>query len=346
MAAATDLRKNKNIGASNDMLCFCFMQQALYRINFSSEGNKMLDLEKDCRVAVVQCAPVMFDKDATLAKCIDLIKQAGTGGAQLIVLPELIIPCYPYGMIFGFTVGSRQEEGRADWKRYYDGSIVVPGAETDALGEAAREVNAYVSIGISERDAVSGTLYNSNIIFAPDGSIAALHRKLKPTGAERFVWGDADKAYFPVVASPWGPLGNLICWESYMPLARVALYQKGVTILISCNTNDNPEWQATIQHIALEGRCYYINCDQFFTKDMYPADLHAQDEVAKLPELVCRGGSCVIDPYGHYVTEPVWDKEAIIYADLDMDKVPASRMEFDACGHYSRPDVLKLQVKE
>lgn len=183
----------------------------------------MLDLEKNCRVAVVQCSPVMFDKDATLAKCINLIKQAGAGGAQLIVLPELIIPCYPYGMTFGFTVGSRQEEGRADWKRYYDGSIVVPGAETDALGEAAREVNAYVSIGISERDAVSGTLYNSNIIFAPDGSIAALHRKLKPTGAERFVWGDADKAYFPVVASPWGPLGNLICWESYMPLARVAL---------------------------------------------------------------------------------------------------------------------------
>ena len=135
----------------------------------------MLDLEKYCRVAVVQCAPVMLDKGATLAKCIDLIKQAGAGGAQLIVLPELIIPCYPYGMTFGFTVGSRQEEGRADWKRYYDGSIVVPGAETDALEEAAREVNAYVSIGISERDAVSGTLYNSNFIFAPDGSIAALH---------------------------------------------------------------------------------------------------------------------------------------------------------------------------
>ena len=98
----------------------------------------MLDLEKNCRVAVVQCAPIMFDKDATLAKCIDLIKQAGAGGAQLIVLPELIIPCYPYGMTFGFTVGSRQEKGRADWKRYYDGSIVVPGAETDALGQAAR----------------------------------------------------------------------------------------------------------------------------------------------------------------------------------------------------------------
>ena len=306
----------------------------------------MLDLQEKCRVAVVQCAPVMFDKEATLAKCVELIKKAGAEKADLIVLPELIIPCYPYGMTFGFTVGSRQEDGRTDWKRYYDGSIVVPGAETAVLGQAAKEVAAYVSIGISERDAVSGTLYNSNIIFAPDGSIAALHRKLKPTGAERFVWGDADKAYFPVVDTPWGPVANLICWESYMPLARVALYQKGVTILISCNTNDNPEWQATIQHIALEGRCYYINCDQFFTRAMYPKELHAQDEIARLPELVCRGGSCVIDPYGHYVTEPVWDKEEIIYADLDMQKVPASRMEFDPCGHYSRPDVLKLQVDD
>ena len=109
----------------------------------------MQDLQKKCKVAVVQCAPVMFDKEATLAKCVQLIKEAGENAANLIVLPELIIPCYPYGMTFGFTVGSRQEAGRADWKRYYDGSIVVPGAETAALGEAAREAGAYVSIGIS-----------------------------------------------------------------------------------------------------------------------------------------------------------------------------------------------------
>lgn len=306
----------------------------------------MLDLRENCRVAVVQCAPVMFDKEATLAKCLQLIAEAGQNGAELIVLPELLIPCYPFGLTFGFTVGSRNEDGRKDWLRYYEGSIVVPGPETEALAAAAKAAGAYVSIGVSERDAVSGTLYNSNLVFTPEGKLDALHRKLKPTGSERVVWGDANRNYFPVTATPWGLLGNLICWESYMPLARVALYEKGVTLLISCNTNDNPEWQATIQHIALEGRCYYINCDQFFTRAMYPADLASGEEVAKLPELVCRGGSCIIDPFGHYVTEPVWDKEAIIYADLDMTRVPASRMEFDACGHYSRPDVLQLIVKE
>ncbi|MFR2768574.1 MAG: nitrilase-related carbon-nitrogen hydrolase [Thomasclavelia sp.] len=117
------------------------------------------------------------------------------------------------------------------------------------------------------------------------------------------------KGYFPIMGTPWGNMGSLICWKSYMPLARVALYEKGVTIYISPNTNDNPEWQATIQHIALEGHCYFINADMYFTKDMYPKDLHCQDEIDKLSHIVCRGGSCIVDPYGHYVTEPVWDKE-------------------------------------
>lgn len=306
----------------------------------------MKDLKDTCRVAVVQAAPVMFDKAACVKKAIALIEEAAAKGAELIVFPELFIPCYPYGLTFGFTVGSRKEPGRVDWKLYYDNSILVPGEETALLAAAAKKAGAYVSIGVSERVEESATLYNSNLIFTPEGELAPVHRKLKPTGAERLVWGDGDKGFFPTVDSPWGAVGSLICWESYMPLARTALYQKGVTLYISPNTNDNPEWQSTIQHIAIEGHCYFINCDMFFTRDMYPGELLAQEEIAKLQPTVCRGGSCIIDPFGHYVTEPVWDKEEIIYAELDMQKVPASRMEFDACGHYSRPDALKLIVDD
>ena len=306
----------------------------------------MKDLKDTCRIAVVQCAPVMFDKAASVAKMVELIHQAGENGAELIVFPELIIPCYPYGMTFGYTVGSRNAAGRLDWKRYYDNSMLVPGEETALLGQAAKEVGAYVSIGVSERVEESATLYNTNLMFSPEGELLSVHRKLKPTGAERLVWGDADKHYFPVVDTPWGPMGSLICWESYMPLARVALYEKGITLYIAPNSNDNPEWQDTIKHIAIEGHCYFINADLFFTKEDYPKDLHCPEEIEKLNDIVCRGGSCVVDPYGHYVTEPVWDREEIIYADLDMQKVPASRMEFDACGHYSRPDVLELRVHE
>ena len=305
----------------------------------------MKTLKDTCRIAVVQCAPVMFDKTACTDKVLALTREAAANGAELIVFPELMIPGYPYGMTFGFTVGSRGADGRKDWKLYYDNSILVPGEETERMAQAARETGAYLSVGVSERDAVSGTLYNTNLVFSPDGEMT-VHRKLKPTGSERVVWGDADKHYFPVTDSPWGPIGSLICWESYMPLARVALYEKGVTLYISPNTNDNEEWQSTIRHIAIEGHCYFINCDMYFTRDMYPKDLHCPEEIQNLNGIVCRGGSCVIDPYGHAVTETVWDREAIIYADLDMQKVPASRMEFDACGHYSRPDVLELRVHE
>ena len=306
----------------------------------------MRDIRPNCKIAVVQAAPVMFSAAASAEKAAALIAEAAAGGSELIVFPELFIPGYPYGMTFGFTVGSRTAPGREDWKLYCDNSIVVPGPETELLSAAARAAGAYVSIGVSERDAVTGTLYNSNLIFLPDGSLAPVHRKLKPTGSARVVWGDADRGSFPVVDTPWGPMGSMICWESYMPLARVALYEKGVSLYISANTNDNPEWQATAQHIALEGRCYFINADLFFTRSMYPAGLNAQDEIARLPELVCRGGSCVIDPFGHYVTEPVWDREAIIFADLDMTRVPAAKMELDCVGHYARPDVLHFSIED
>ena len=250
-------------------------------------------------------------------------------------------------MNFGFSTGQRNAAGRADWKRYYEASILVPGPETDALGAAAKAANAWVSIGVSERDAVTGTLYNSNLIFSPDGAIVSAHRKLKPTGSERVIWGDADRGFFPMAETPWGPVASLICWESYMPLARVALYQKGLTIYLSPNTNDNPEWQDTIKHIAIEGKCFFVNSDMLITKESYPKDLQTYErDVAPLPEKICRGGSCVVDPYGHYLTEPVWDEEAVILADLDMRQVYASRMEHDPCGHYARPDMLELRVKD
>lgn len=305
----------------------------------------MKDLNSRCKIALVQAEPVMFDKENGLNKTLKLIYEAANQNVDLIVFPELFIPGYPIGLNFGFSMGKRTENGRSDWKKYYDASLVAGGTEFEQLAQAAKDTNTYISLGFSERDAVNGTLYNSNVIFEPDGTYK-VHRKLKPTGTERVVWGDANKDYFPITDTPWGPVGSLICWESYMPLARVALYQKGVTIYISPNTNDNPEWQATIQHIAIEGKCYFINADMLVRKSSYPKDLSETDAIDKLPDIVCRGGSCIIDPYGHYLTEPVWDKEAIIYAELDMQLTEACKMEHDPVGHYARPDVLELIVHE
>ena len=298
------------------------------------------------RLAVVQAAPIMFDKEKTTEKAIDLIRKAASKGAEMIVFPESFIPAYPYGMTFGFTIGARTAEGREDWKVYYDNSVVVPGRETDMIGKAAKEAGAYVSIGITERDSVNTSLYCTNLIFSPDGEIVAKHRKIKPTGAERYVWADGYEGYFPIAETPWGKAGTLICWENYMILARAALYEKGISIYLAPNTNDNPEWQDTMKHIAIESHCYVINADMFVTKDMYPATLKCQDEIAKIPETVIRGGSSIIDPYGHYVVEPLWDEEGILIADLDMEQVPKSRMEFDGVGHYVRRDILQLHVNE
>ena len=305
----------------------------------------MKQIADTCRVALVQAEPVMFDAAAGLRKTLRYLEEAASAGAELIVFPELFIPGYPIGMNFGFSMGKRSEKGRRDWKRYYDASLVAGGPELESLAAAAKERKVYLSVGFSERDAVSGTLYNSNALIRPDGT-CQIHRKLKPTGSERLVWGDANRDYFPVMDTPWGPAGSLICWESYMPLARVALYNKGVTLYISPNTNDNPEWQATIRHIAIEGKCFFLNSDMLVRKSSYPRDLETREDVAGLPDMVCRGGSCIVDPYGHYLTEPVWEEETIIYAELDMQMAAASRMEHDAIGHYARPDVLELLVKD
>ncbi len=307
----------------------------------------MKNLQKQLRAAIVQAAPILFNKKATLEKVVRQIQEASAYGAELIVFPESLVPCYPYGLTFGFTVGSRKEEGRKDWKVYYDNAVLIPD-DTVSLAAAAKKARAWVSIGVTERDPVNCSLYCTNLVFSPEGKLASVHRKIKPTGSERYIWADSHvpETYFPVVDTPWGRMGSLICWENYMPLARVALYQKGISLYLAPNTNDNPEWQDTIRHIAIEGHCYVFNVDQYFTRDMYPADLLEQDEIGRLDDIVCRGGSCIIDPYGHCVTEPVWDREAIVYADLDMDKVPMSRMEFDATGHYTRPDILELKVHD
>ena len=146
----------------------------------------MKDLQDICKIAVVQSRPKPFDRDACLAGAVEAIERvAQERPSDLVVLPELLIPGYPHGLTFGFVVGAREPGSRELWKRYYDGSVVVGGPECQALADVARRTGAWVSVGVSERDATSGTLYNSNLVFSPEGRLDALHRKLKPTGAER-----------------------------------------------------------------------------------------------------------------------------------------------------------------
>ncbi|MCE5209174.1 MAG: carbon-nitrogen hydrolase family protein [Chloroflexi bacterium] len=300
------------------------------------------------KAAVVQAAPVLFDRQATLEKACRLIAETETHQPDLILFPESYIPAYPRGLTFGSVVGSRSDVGRKTWQHYWENSVEVPGPLTERLGKAARKAGAYLVMGITERDAAysGGTLFCTMLYFGPDGSLLGKHRKLKPTASERIVWGEGDGSTLTVVDTPFGGLGGLICWENYMPLARMALYAKGVRIYLAPTADSREVWQATLRHIALEGRCFVLGCNQFVTKSMYPADLPGIEDLASQPEIMCRGGSVIISPLGQVLAGPLFDEEGILYADLDMSQVVQSKLDFDVVGHYARPDVFQLKVDE
>ncbi|ANB57219.1 carbon-nitrogen hydrolase family protein [Anoxybacillus sp. B7M1] len=300
------------------------------------------------RVAVVQTASVIMDRKASTEKAISFIQQAGEKGANIVVFPEAFIPAYPRGLSFGTTVGSRSPEGRKDWLRYWENSVPVSSETTEKLGEAARKAGVYLVIGVIERDNESskGTLYCSVLFFGPDGKLLGKHRKLKPTGSERFIWGEGDGSTLPVFDTPYGKIGALICWENYMPLARVAMYAKGIQIYIAPTADSRELWQSTIRHIAAEGRCFVLSCNQYVTKDMYPTDLTCYDDLSSSPEEMCLGGSAIVGPLGEYIKGPVFGKEEMLIADLDLRDIAYSQFDFDVVGHYSRPDVFQLLVNE
>ncbi|WML27248.1 carbon-nitrogen hydrolase family protein [Neobacillus sp. OS1-33] len=306
----------------------------------------MANTNQSVRVAVIQAAPVLMDLNATIGKSVKLIREAGKKGANIVVFPEAFIPAYPRGLSFGTVIGSRTEDGRKDWYRYWENSISVPGEATEILGEAAREAGVYLVMGVIERDSENsgGTLYCSVIFIGPDGLLLGKHRKLKPTAAERIVWGEGDGSTLPVFDTPYGKIGALICWENYMPLARAAMYAQGVQLYITPTADARESWQSTIRHIAMEGRCFVLSCNQYVTKDMYPEDLACYDDLKSAPEVMCNGGSAIVGPLGEYISEPVWGKEDIIIADLDMKQIAYSQFDFDPVGHYARPDVFKLLV--
>ena len=300
------------------------------------------------KVAVVQAAPVLFDREATVDKACRLIAEAAAKGAQLVLFPEAFIPAYPRGLSFGTVVGSRSPQGRLTWQRYWTNAVEIPSPATTALGDAAREAGVYLVMGIIERDSQfsGGTLYCTMLYYGLDGNLLGKHRKLKPTAAERLIWGEGDGSTLTVLDTELGKIGGLICWENYMPLARMAMYGKGVEIYLAPTADQRDSWQATLRHIACEGRCFVLGCNQFVTKEMYPGDLEGIEDLAEQPDVLCRGGSAIVSPLGAYLAGPLFDAEGVLVADLDLAEVTRARFDFDVVGHYARPDVLQLTVNE
>lgn len=293
------------------------------------------------KAAVVQASPVVFDRARTLEKVRVLASDAARNGAQLVLFPEAFVSGYPRGLDFGAVVGSRTDQGREDFRRYWESSVDVPGPAVDDLAETARQNQIYLVIGVVERE--GGTLYCCVLFFAPDGSFLGKHRKIMPTGSERLVWGFGDGSTMPVFDTPLGKLGAVICWENYLPLMRAAMYAKGIQIYCAPTADMRDSWVASMRHIAVEGRCFVLSCNQFNRRRDFPPDyrsIFGEDPDA----VVCRGGSCIVDPFGNFLAGPNMEGEAVLVAEIDRAQIVRGKYDLDVVGHYARPDIFQLQV--
>ena len=286
---------------------------------------------------------MIFDPERTLKKVDSLSTEAARKGARLVLFPEAFVSAYPRGMDFGAVVGSRTDEGREQFHRYWESSIDVPGPAVEALGRTAKKCQIYLVIGVIERH--GGTLYCTVLFFAPEGTYLGKHRKVMPTASERLVWGFGDGSTMPVFDTPLGKLGAVICWENYLPLLRTAMYGKGIELYCAPTADPSDSWIASMRHIAVEGRCFVLSCNQFNRQSDFPPEYGASF-TGDPQGVVTRGGSCIVDPFGNFLAGPNFEGEAILTAEIDRAQIVRGKYDLDVVGHYARPDIFRLQVDE
>ena len=295
------------------------------------------------KAAVVQAGTPLFDTPATLDKVEHYCRLAQQAGARVVVFPEAFVGGYPKGITFGAHVGSRSDAGRDQFRQYFESSIDASGAESARLAEIAADCHLYLVIGVIERG--GATLYCSVFFYSPEGKLIAKHRKLMPTGAERLIWGQGDGSTMPALATECGTLGAAICWENYMPLFRAAMYAKGVQLWCVPTVDDRPVFQSTLQHIAVEGRCFVLSACQYLLRSDTPADYQPMQGNAPETQLI-KGGSVIISPLGEVLAGPLREAEGLLTAQIDLKEIIRGKFDLDSVGHYARPDVFSLSVNE
>lgn len=301
-------------------------------------------MDRSVTVACVQAEPVILDLERTLDRLETLAAEAARKGAGLVVFPETFVPVYPSSRWAKAFAGWENAAAKQVFAQIAQNSVAVGSPAERRLGAAAQELGIWLVTGVNEVESERpGTIYNSLLYHAPDGTLALHHRKLVPTNHERLVWGQGDGRGLTAVETGFGRIGGLICWENYMPLARVALYEAGVEIYIASTADDGDAWQSTLVHIARESRAYVISPCHFQRASSYPDDFPLRSELEGAG-MLGRSGSAILAPDGSYLAGPVYDEEQILYAELDPSRLLEERQRFDPVGHYSRPDVLRLAV--
>ena len=298
-------------------------------------------------IAIIQRPPVLLDRSATLTKAVQWVAEAADAGASLIVFPEAFVPGYPC-WIWRLAAGRDGALMGQLHARLLASAVDIARGDLAALCDAALAHKVTVVCGINERDRErgGGTLYNTVVTIGADGTVQNRHRKLMPTNPERMVHGPGDASGLRVVETPVGRIGCLMCWESYMPLARYALYAQGVEIYIAPTYDSGDAWISTLGHIAREGRCWVIGSGTALRADDVT---HALPELAALfsdsEEWINEGDSVVITPMGKIVAGPLRRETGILYAEIDIASVAPSRRTLDVAGHYARPDIFELRVR-
>jgi nitrilase len=298
-------------------------------------------MEGVVKVACVQAEPIAFEREQTIDKLEKLVAEVAGEDARLALFPETFVPVYPSNRWVRYLAGwSGDDSGDARdvFARLAQQSVTVPGPDSDRLAEIAKTHGVWLAIGVNELE--RGTIYNALLVYSPAGELALHHRKLMPTNHERLVWGLGDGKGLETVATGFGKVGGLICWENLMPLARAALYEDGIEIYLAPTADDSDEWHDSMKHIARESRAFVLSCCVFQRASSYPHDV----PLAEGDELIGRGGSAILSPDGSYLAGPLWDEEGIIYAELDPQQLYKARQRFDPAGHYSRPDLLRLEI--
>jgi nitrilase len=295
------------------------------------------------RVAVIQAGSSLFDTPRTLDRMAAHCEAAARDGVELAVFPEAYVGGYPKGLDFGARVGSRTQTGRDDFLRYWQAAIDVPGPECTRIGQFAKQMKAHLVTGAIERE--GGTLYCSALFFGPDGALLGKHRKLMPTASERLIWGQGDGSTITVIDTPLGKIGAAICWENYMPSLRQTMYAKGVNLWCAPTVDEREIWQSSMRHIAYEGRTFVLSACQYLTRADAPDDYDCIQGDQPGTELI-RGGSVIVSPLGEVLAGPVYGREAIVTADIDLNDILRGKYDLDVTGHYARPDIFRLMVDE
>lgn len=308
------------------------------------------DDSKRVTVAIAQFAPVYLDKRASLAKALDLIQRAANRGARLVAFGETWLAGYPAWLDVCPGAALWQNPSAKDvFARLRNNSITVPGEEVNLLSEAARDLKIAIVIGVNERvdsGPGNGTLYNSLLTISDDGQLKNHHRKLVPTYTERLVWGNGDGRGLEAASTSVGRVGGLICWEHWMPLARMAMHNSGEHIHVAVWPTVHELHQLASRHYAFEGRCFVLAVGLMMPTEDLPREL--QDGAtfrAGNGQWIERGGSAMIGPDAQYVLDPVFDREELLVSDLDLAQIDREMMTFDVSGHYARPDLFRFEKK-